>query len=183
MEEWRMKRTIRGALFVALVTGASGAACPDAVGTTFLGSGDGAAEGALTSGTQTIAPMSRFLARANTCAFAPDATEAEGLRVALDIVSLVVSSEHGANCDPDSPPVGFSSGVNQLPAVAPRAFPRASTGALTTCTRIWPMGSTSTRGTPTGCSRPSSGTDRPTPPAAMAAPPTRARTTLAASPA
>jgi ABC-type phosphate transport system substrate-binding protein len=124
-----MKKTLAGALFVALGAAATGAgaldnlalqgsdtlkpltiavlaACPAAAGTTYPGGGSGAGEGALKNGTQTVAPMSRFLAAANTCAFAPDATEAEALQVGLDALSIVVSSKHRTTCDPDNPPAG-----------------------------------------------------------------------------
>ncbi len=124
-----MKKTLAGALFVALGAAATGAgaldnlallgsdtlkpltiavlaACPTAAGTTYPGTGSGAGEGAMRNGTQTISPMSRFLAAANTCAFSPDATEAEALQVGLDALSIVVSANHRTTCDPDNPPAG-----------------------------------------------------------------------------
>src|SRR5690348_2860536 len=95
-----MKSTILAGMFAAMAGGATGlvaldnlvlegppgmkplvfdvlAACPNAAGVTFVGTGTGAAESSLRQGTQTVAPMLRFLAAANTCAFTPDATEAE----------------------------------------------------------------------------------------------------------
>jgi ABC-type phosphate transport system substrate-binding protein len=124
-----MKKTLAGALFVALGAGATGAgaldninlagsdtlktltqaviaACPSAAGLTYVGGGSGAGEAALRNGTQTVSPMSRFLAAANTCGFSPNPVEAEGLQVALDALSIVVNSQHRAACDPDSVPAG-----------------------------------------------------------------------------
>lgn len=124
-----MKKTLAGALFVALGAAATGAgaldninllgsdtlkpltiqvlaACPNAAGLTYSGTGSGAGEGAVRNGTQTVAPMSRFLAAGNTCAFSATPTEAEALQVGLDALSIVVSSQHRTSCDPDSPPTG-----------------------------------------------------------------------------
>jgi hypothetical protein len=132
-----MKKTILGALFVAIATGAVGAsalnditllghnglkaltedviaACPAAAGLTFVesgagdngpnGSGDG--EAAMKNKFQTVAPMSRFLAAPNTCAYSPDAKEAEGLQIVIEPVSMIANSSHRAACDPDNPPSG-----------------------------------------------------------------------------
>jgi ABC-type phosphate transport system substrate-binding protein len=124
-----MKKTLAGALFVALGAGATGAsalndiniqgsdtlktltqaviaACPGAAGLTYVGGGSGTGEGAARAGTQTIAPMSRFLAAANTCGFSTNPVEAEALQVGLDGLAIVVNSQHRAACDPDSPAAG-----------------------------------------------------------------------------
>jgi ABC-type phosphate transport system substrate-binding protein len=125
-----MKKTLAGALFVALGAAATGAgaldnialqgsdtlkpltiqvlaACPAAAGLTYPGGGSGAGEGALKAGTQTVAPMSRFLAAANACAFnSGNPVEAEALQVGLDAISIVIHQSHRTACDPDSPPTG-----------------------------------------------------------------------------
>jgi hypothetical protein len=124
-----MKKTLAGALFVALGASAAGAgaldninllgsdtlktltqavisACPSAAGLTYVGAGVGASEDALRSGVQTVSPMSRFLSAANTCGFSTNPVEAEALQVGLDVISIVVNSQHRAACDPDSPPSG-----------------------------------------------------------------------------
>jgi ABC-type phosphate transport system substrate-binding protein len=124
-----MKKTLAGALFVALGAAATGAGalndislqgsdtlkpltiavianCPGATGLTYAGGGSGAGEGALKAGSQTVAPMSRFLAAGNVCAFSTNPIEAEALQVGLDALSIVVHKSHRAACDPDSPPTG-----------------------------------------------------------------------------
>ncbi len=112
-----MKAPIAIATFVVAISGAAGAgaldnihfkgsdtlfevtndvlaACPGAAGLVYDGTGSGAGETALKAGTQTVAPMSRFLASANTCAVvAPTGTPAtsEGIVVGLDGIAIVGS--------------------------------------------------------------------------------------------
>ena len=52
------------------------------------------------AGTQTVAPMSRFLG-ANACAAAgATPTASEGIAVAADGISIVAAQSHQAACDP-----------------------------------------------------------------------------------
>ena len=118
-----MKKTMVVATFLALGAGAVGlsapnglalkgsdtlfaltqaviAACPNATGTTYAGTGSGAGENAMLAGTQTVAPMSRFLG-ANACAATgATPTQSEGIAVAADGISIVAAQSHQVACDP-----------------------------------------------------------------------------------
>lgn len=71
-------------------------ACPGAAGLTYDGSGSGNGETAMKNGTQTVAPMSRFLQTAS-CSVT-NGTAAEGIAVALDGVGVVTNTTSAANC-------------------------------------------------------------------------------------
>jgi hypothetical protein len=87
------------------------AACPaaTAAGTSYLGTGSTAGENAMTAGTQTVAPMSRFLnPTVGVCNGAPSGTPgfvagaggvtAEGLVIGLDGVSIVAGAANATAC-------------------------------------------------------------------------------------
>ena len=87
------------------------AACPGATAanTTYLGTGSTAGENAMTAGTQTVAPMSRFLnPTKGVCDGAPSGTAgfvsgaggstAEGLVIGLDGLSIVAGQPNAAAC-------------------------------------------------------------------------------------
>ncbi len=77
------------------------ALCPSATGINYLAGGSILGEKALiTSATQSVSPMSRFLESA-ACG-APDPSKAEGIAFAADGLSIVASSVHRAACDPSS---------------------------------------------------------------------------------
>ena len=98
------------------------AVCPAAVGITYNGGGSGGGETALinssnaASATQTVAPMSRFLASPAVCS-AKDASKAEAIAFAADGLAIAVSKSH-IICDPNAatgttctaqPPTGLKS--------------------------------------------------------------------------
>ena len=84
----------------------NGSVCPAAVGLVYTGGGSGGGETALINSsnaatpTQTVAPMSRFLASPAVCS-AKDASKAEAIAFAADGVGVVVSKQHIA-CDPNA---------------------------------------------------------------------------------
>ena len=96
--------------------------CPGAVGLTYLGGGSGTGETALTTGAQTVAPMSRFLAGSSAVCTtaAADGFQAQGLVFALDGVGVfgntgtagatACQGAAGTNstCTPTTPNVGFA---------------------------------------------------------------------------
>lgn len=125
-----MKKTMLIATFVAVGAGSAGvsalngvsvqgsdtlkdftlsvitaAACPAAVGITYVGGGSGAGENSLiassnsASPTQTVAPMSRFLGSPALCG-AADASKAESIAFAADGLAITTSKTHLA-CDPN----------------------------------------------------------------------------------
>jgi hypothetical protein len=70
--------------------------CPPAMGINYLGTGSGNGESAMGSGTQTAAPMSRFLQAGQTCKLVGGVTvagaQASGVAVALDGVAVAVNT-------------------------------------------------------------------------------------------
>jgi hypothetical protein len=102
---------LKGSDTLEHVTGDVLAACPGATsaGTSYLGTGSSAGENAMSAGTQTVAPMSRFLnATAGTCGGptagsagaspGAGATTAEGLVIGLDGVAIVAGASNAAAC-------------------------------------------------------------------------------------
>ncbi len=95
-------------LTTELVDGINGGApvCTGAAALTYIGGGSGAGESAIiqATGGQTVAPMSRFLAAsAAVCAKAGGTTNAEGIAIAVDGLSIVASTglneAHRTACD------------------------------------------------------------------------------------
>jgi hypothetical protein len=99
------------------------AACPGAAGLAYLGTGSGNGETAMRTGTQAIAPMSRFLGN-GICTVAGGATElqsSQGIVIGLDGVSLLGSTAtagavacNGADltdCTPEAAGLAFSGSV------------------------------------------------------------------------
>ena len=94
--------------------------CPGAVGLTYLGGGSGTGEGALVTGAQTVAPMSRFLQGSTTGLCAAAGTTAEGIVFALDGVGVFTATATGGSaacngaagtnstCTPTTPAVGLA---------------------------------------------------------------------------
>jgi hypothetical protein len=85
----------------------SSTVCPAAVGISYQGGGSGGGETAIVAGTQTVAPMSKFIS-APSCA-AADPTKAEGIAFAADGVSMVASKVHFAACQTAKAPTDCSS--------------------------------------------------------------------------
>ena len=91
--------------------------CPGATGAiNYVGLGSGVGENALIAGTQTIAPMSRFLAGSGTsCVCAVDTALVEAIEIAGDALVNTASDAHRAACDPLSgSPLGL--GLHRLPS-------------------------------------------------------------------
>ncbi len=117
-----MKKTIAAvATFAALGAGALGvhafdlkgsdtlkkltvqvlAACPGAAGTiSYVGGGSGAGDNAMIARTQSVSPMSKFLAGSVASAdCAVDTTKAEGIEIAGDAIVISMSQTHHAACN------------------------------------------------------------------------------------
>ena len=78
------------------------AACPGAMGVfNYVGLGSGRGENAMLAGTQTVAPMSRFLAGSGTSgACAVNTIAAEAIEIAGDALVITANDAHHAACDP-----------------------------------------------------------------------------------
>ncbi len=79
----------------------STAVCPASVGITYLGGGSDGGEDGVKAGTQTVAPMSKFITN-KVCSGIPAGngsdTTAEGIAFATDGISVVASQAHLAAC-------------------------------------------------------------------------------------
>jgi hypothetical protein len=82
-----------------------GANQPPGPGLSYVGGGSGAGETAIVAGTQTVAPMSRFLVNnttTNNVCNHPNVAQAEGIGFAADGLSVFVNKVHRTACDPAS---------------------------------------------------------------------------------
>jgi hypothetical protein len=80
------------------------AQCSGATGAiNYIGIGSGAGENGMVAGTQSVAPMSRFLAGTGVSGIcAVDASKAEAIEIAGEAIAITANDMHRAACDPQS---------------------------------------------------------------------------------
>lgn len=93
---------LKGSDTLKKLTVAVVAACPGAAGVVnYVGGGSGAGENAMIAGTQTVSPMSRFLAGTGTSGVcAVNTVKAEAIEIAGDAIVISANDTHHTACDP-----------------------------------------------------------------------------------